>query len=60
MTIDELTVKITVAADEAEAALEKLLEKLQAFQEKTGMALQMDTGKWSRQLTEPANALQEM
>lgn len=60
MTIDELTVKITVAADEAEAALEKLLEKLQAFQEKTGMALQMDTGKWSGQLTEPANALQEM
>ena len=56
----ELTVKITVAADEAEAALEKLLEKLQAFQEKTGMALQMDTGKWSGQLTEPANALQEM
>ncbi len=60
MTIDELTVKITVVADEAEAALEKLLEKLQAFQEKTGMALQMDTGKWSGQLTEPANALQEM
>lgn len=59
MTIDELTVKITVAADEAEAALEKLMEKLQAFQEKTGTALQMDTGKWSGQLTEPANALQE-
>ena len=33
MTIDELTVKITVAADEAEAALERLMEKLQTFQE---------------------------
>ena len=47
MTIDELTVKITVAADEAEAALERLMEKLQTFQEKTGMALTLDTSKWS-------------
>ncbi|MFR5853448.1 MAG: hypothetical protein ACLUE8_03485 [Lachnospiraceae bacterium] len=36
MTIDELTVKITVAAEEAEAALDALLEKARAFQEKTG------------------------
>lgn len=34
MTIDELTVKITVAAEEAEAALDALLEKVRAFQEK--------------------------
>ena len=32
MTIDELTVKITVAAEEAEAALDALLEKVRAFQ----------------------------
>ena len=40
MTIDELTVKITVAAEEAEAALDALVEKVRAFQEKTGLALQ--------------------
>ena len=39
MTIDELTVKITVAAEEAEAALDALVEKVRAFQEKTGLAL---------------------
>ena len=59
MTIDELTVKITVAADEAEAALERLMEKLQTFQEKTGMALTLDTGKWSGSLTEGAEALEK-
>ena len=45
MTIDELTVKITVAAEEAEAALDALLEKVRAFQEKTGLALQLDAGR---------------
>ena len=50
MTIDELTVKITVAAEEAEAALDALLEKVRAFQEKTGLALQLDAGSWDSQL----------
>ena len=30
MTIDELTVRITVAAEEAEAALDTLMEKVRA------------------------------
>ncbi len=52
MTIDELTVRITVAAEEAEAALDTLMEKLQTLREKAGPALQLDAGSWKRQLTE--------
>ena len=59
MTIDELTVKITVAAEEAEAALDALLEKARAFQEKTGLALQLDAGSWKRQLTETGQEFQQ-
>ena len=59
MTIDELTVKITVAAEEAEAALDALLEKARAFQEKTGLALQLDAGSWKRQLTETGEEFQQ-
>lgn len=59
MTIDELTVKITVAAEEAEAALDALLEKVRAFQEKTGLALQLDAGSWKRQLTETGEEFQQ-
>lgn len=59
MTIDELTVKITVAAEEAEAALDALLEKARAFQEKTGLALQLDAGSWKRQLTETDEEFQQ-
>ena len=59
MTIDELTVKITVAAEEAEAALDALVEKARAFQEKTGLALQLDAGSWKRQLTETGEEFQQ-
>ena len=59
MTIDELTVRITVAAEEAEAALDALLEKARAFQEKTGLALQPDAGSWKRQLTETGEEFQQ-
>lgn len=59
MTIDELTVKITVAAEEAEAALDALLEKVQAFQEKTGLALQLDAGSWDSQLAETGEGFQQ-
>ena len=59
MTIDELTVRITVAAEEAEAALDALLEKARAFQEKTGLALQLDAGSWKRQLTETGEEFQQ-
>ena len=59
MTIDELTVKITVAAEEAEAALDALLEKVRAFQEKTGLALQLDAGSWKRQLAETGEGFQQ-
>lgn len=59
MTIDELTVKITVAAEEAEAALDALVEKVRAFQEKTGLALQLDAGSWKRQLTETGEEFQQ-
>lgn len=59
MTIDELTVRITVAAEEAEAALDALLEKARAFQEKTGLALQLDAGSWKRQLTETGEGFQQ-
>lgn len=59
MTIDELTVKITVAAEEAEAALDALVEKVRAFQEKTGLALQLDAGSWKRQLTETGQEFQQ-
>ena len=58
MTIDELTVKITVAAEEAEAALDALLEKVRAFQEKTGLALQLDAGSWDSQLAETGEGFQ--
>lgn len=59
MTIDELTVKITVAAEEAEAALNALLEKVRAFQEKTGLALQLDAGSWDSQLAETGEGFQQ-
>lgn len=59
MTIDELTVKITVAAEEAEAALDTLLEKVRAFQEKTGLALQLDAGSWDSQLAETGEGFQQ-
>lgn len=59
MTIDELTVKITVAAEEAEAALDALLEKVRAFQEKTGLALQLDAGNWDSQLAETGEGFQQ-
>lgn len=59
MTIDELTVKITVAAEEAEAALDALLEKVRAFQEKTGLALQLDAGSWDSQLAETGEVFQQ-
>lgn len=59
MTIDELTVKITVAAEEAEAALDALLEKVRAFQEKTGLALQLDAGSWDSQLAETGQAAEK-
>lgn len=59
MTIDELTVKITVAAEEAEAALDALLEKVRAFQEKTGLALQLDAGSWDSQLAETGEDFQQ-
>ena len=59
MTIDELTVKITVAAEEAEAALDALLEKVRAFQEKTGLALQLDAGSWDSQLVETGEGFQQ-
>lgn len=59
MTIDELTVKITVAAEEAEAALDALLEKVRAFQEKTGLALQLDAGSWESQLAETGEGFQQ-
>lgn len=59
MTIDELTVKITVAAEEAEAALDALLEKARAFQEKTGLALQLDAGSWDSQLAETGEGFQQ-
>ena len=59
MTIDELTVKITVAAEEAEAALDALLEKVRAFQEKTGLALQLDAGSWDSQLAETGEGFQQ-
>ena len=59
MTIDELTVKITVAAEEAEAALDALLEKVRAFQEKTGLALQLDAGSWDSQLAETGGGFQQ-
>ena len=60
MTIDELTVKITVAAEEAEAALDALLEKVRAFQEKTGLALQLDAGNWDSQLAETGEGFQQV
>lgn len=60
MTIDELTVKITVAAEEAEAALDALLEKVRAFQEKTGLALQLDAGSWDSQLAETGEGFQQV
>ena len=59
MTIDELTVKITVAAEEAEAALDALVEKVRAFQEKTGLALQLDAGSWESQLAETGEGFQQ-
>lgn len=59
MTIDELTVKITVAAEEAEAALDALMEKVRAFQEKTGLALQLDAGSWDSQLAETGEGFQQ-
>ncbi len=59
MTIDELTVKITVAAEEAEAALDALLEKVRAFQEKMGLALQLDAGSWDSQLAETGEGFQQ-
>ncbi len=59
MTIDELTVKITVAAEEAEAALDALLEKVRAFQEKTGLTLQLDAGSWDSQLAETGEGFQQ-
>lgn len=59
MTIDELTVKITVAAEEAEAALDALLEKVRAFQKKTGLALQLDAGSWDSQLAETGEGFQQ-
>ena len=59
MTIDELTVKITVAAEEAEVALDALLEKVRAFQEKTGLALQLDAGSWDSQLAETGEGFQQ-
>lgn len=59
MTIDELTVKITVAAEEAEAALDALLEKVRAFQEKTGLALQLDAGSWDSQLAETGEGFRQ-
>lgn len=59
MTIDELTVKITVAAEEAEAALDALMEKVRAFQEKTGLALQLDAGSWDSQLAEMGEGFQQ-
>ena len=59
MTIDELTVRITVAAEEAEAALDALLEKVRAFQEKTGLALQLDAGSWDSQLAETGEGFQQ-
>lgn len=59
MTIDELTVKITVAAEEAEAALDALVEKVRAFQEKAGLALQLDTGRWNSQLAETGEGFQQ-
>lgn len=59
MTIDELTVRITVAAEEAEAALDTLMEKLQTFQEKTGLALQLDAGSWDSQLAETGEGFQQ-
>ena len=59
MTIDELTVRITVAAEEAEAALDALLEKARAFQEKTGLALQLDAGSWDSQLAETGEGFQQ-
>lgn len=59
MTIDELTIKITVAAEEAEAALDALLEKVRAFQEKTGLALQLDAGSWDSQLAETGEGFQQ-
>lgn len=59
MTIDELTVKITVAAEEAEAALDALLEKVRAFQVKTGLALQLDAGSWDSQLAETGEGFQQ-
>lgn len=59
MTIDELTVKITVAAEEAEAALDALLEKVRAFQEKTGLALQLDAGSLDSQLAETGEGFQQ-
>ena len=59
MTIDELTVNITVAAEEAEAALDALLEKVRAFQEKTGLALQLDAGSWDSQLAETGEGFQQ-
>ena len=59
MTIDELTVKITVAVEEAEAALDALVEKVRAFQEKTGLALQLDAGSWDSQLAETGEGFQQ-
>lgn len=59
MTIDELTVKITVAAEEAEAALDALMEKLQTLREKAGPSLQLDAGSWKRQLTETGEEFQQ-
>ena len=59
MTIDELTVRITVAAEEAEAALDTLMEKVRAFQEKTGLALQLDAGSWDSQLAETGEGFQQ-
>lgn len=59
MTIDELTVRITVAAEEAEAALDTLMEKVRAFQEKTGLALQLDAGSWDSQLAEAGEGFQQ-
>lgn len=60
MTIDELTVKITVAAEEAEAALDTLMEKLQTLREKAGPALQLDAGSWDSQLTETGEGFQQV
>lgn len=59
MTIDELTVRITVAAEEAEAALDTLMEKLQTLREKAGPVLQLDAGSWKRQLTETGEEFQQ-